>query len=329
MRHRLTVTLLLAGAAAVLPLAGSLAPASAEAEASTPAAVVTFYQEATVEGSQITLGDIALIETDEDVLAEQLGQIAVGRAPAPGFTRSVSARYSRIRVRIGGLPMDRLDFGGASLIRVTRASQTIKGAEIFKVAAAAVQALVEGGIAHQVSVPRDIIAPLGEVELVPQNVRAPAINRTTTVAIAVIVEGEPVTRVTVSLRIVVPAPVLVATRDLPRGTILTADDVRVEMRARTTAGLALTQSSQVVNQQTTRNLRAGSPLTRRSVRPAVLVKRNEHCHLICVGPGFSIKATGKALQDGVLGQKVRVRNLASKLDVVGIVIAPGKVRVDF
>ena len=317
--------LLALGALAALGLNSALRAA----DSPPPAAVVTFYDAATVKGPEIALADVALVESDAAGLRRRLAAVPVGRSPAAGFTTSVSARFSKLRVRVAGIPMSDVEFSGATLIRVTRAAQTIKGERLFQAAAEAVGKLVEHGIPLQVSLPRDVVAPLGEVKLLVPGLRAPQPNRTTTVRVTVTVNGEPVARRTVTLRIVIPAPMLVAVRDLPAGTVLADEDLRIETRPTPVGDLALSQLSQAIGQQTTRAVKAGSPLTRRLVKPAVLVRRNERCQLICTGHGFTVKATGKALADGTLGQKVRVRNLSSKAELQGIVIGPGRVRIEF
>lgn len=126
----------------------------------------------------------------------------------------------------------------------------------------------------------------------------------------------------------VQAPVLVVTRQVARGTILKATDIRVETRdlGRLTSGY-ITLAADAIGKRLARSLGPGSVLRPASLRKPMLVKRGNRVTLLLRSPGMELRATGKALADGAIGDTVAVRNPKSGKRVEGIVSAPGIITI--
>jgi flagella basal body P-ring formation protein FlgA len=276
----------------------------------------------------IRLKDVALVESDNPSLLTALEGVDVGSAPLIGHSREVSADFARVRIRRVGIDLDRLKFGGAQLVKVTRPDQSFAGDAIAKAACDAVEAAQPGTTVRATTSPSDLRLPLGKVELKTGEPRI-AGRSTGTIPVQVAVDGRVETTVTVSFRVLRQAPVVVAARDVLPGTVLTEEDVSVEERPMTTGPLLLGEATLAVGQQAAVPIRRGTPLTSSMLRAPVLVKRGERVKLICRGHTFTATAGGEALQDGVLGRPVRVRNLSSLLDVTGIVTGAQVVEVAF
>ncbi|GAB6042540.1 flagellar basal body P-ring formation chaperone FlgA [Endothiovibrio diazotrophicus] len=133
----------------------------------------------------------------------------------------------------------------------------------------------------------------------------------------------------VSAKISVFAEVLVAARNLPRGTHLTGADASFERRdlSRLPYGY-LTDAAELESKMTSRRINAGTVLTPSSMKDAPMVKRGERVTLSINASGLQIRASGTAMQDGTRGQHIRVRNTSSKRIVEGVILAPGLVEVN-
>lgn len=116
-------------------------------------------------------------------------------------------------------------------------------------------------------------------------------------------------------------PVLVAAHGLAPGEIVSANDFTVEMRPSvglpskplaTASGLAGLESQAVV--------RPGQPVVRDDFGRAVLVQPETLATLIVQGKGFQIKTQVTPLEQGVLNQEIRVRNIESRQVVEARVI---------
>jgi len=122
--------------------------------------------------------------------------------------------------------------------------------------------------------------------------------------------------------------VLVLKQSALRGARLGAGQVTAETRR--VAGLAVgyvTDVAQLEHRTLTRSLPAGTALTADALLADMLVHQGQEVTLIANARGFSVRATGKALQDGREGARVRVQNLASLKIVEGVVDASGVIEV--
>lgn len=132
----------------------------------------------------------------------------------------------------------------------------------------------------------------------------------------------------VTARAIMRSPVLVASRSLARGTVLGPEDV--ELRVMDT-GLGpygyFTREAPVLKQRLKRPLAAGKPVVKSMLEQMAVVKRGERVSIVARTEGFSVRMTGKALEDAGLGDTVRVRNLSSKKTIQGRVASPGLVQV--
>ena len=122
--------------------------------------------------------------------------------------------------------------------------------------------------------------------------------------------------------------VVVATQLLRRGTALTADMLQEVDSA--SAGLdaqAVSSVKDVENGEMVRDVMAGVPLRSHDVRRATVVKQGQSV-LLTVGPGggFAITARVESLQDGKIGDQVRLKNPESGKVLFGVVSGPNAVR---
>lgn len=126
-----------------------------------------------------------------------------------------------------------------------------------------------------------------------------------------------------------PAPVarrkvVVGTQLLRAGTVLSAALLQETEQAAT--GLdnsAVTSIKDVENAEVVRDIPAGTPLRSYDVRRAVLVKQGQLVMLtIGQGSGFAIVARVEALQDGRMGDQIRLKNPDSGRLLSGVVTGP-------
>ena len=127
-----------------------------------------------------------------------------------------------------------------------------------------------------------------------------------------------------------PAPaaalrrVVVARQLLRAGSLVTADMlVEVDQPATGLDGQVLRTIKEAENSEAVREIAAGVALRSYDLRRALLVKTGKIVLLTIGQPGgFSISARVEALQDGRLGDQVRLKNLESGRLVTGVVTGP-------
>jgi flagella basal body P-ring formation protein FlgA len=122
---------------------------------------------------------------------------------------------------------------------------------------------------------------------------------------------------------------VVATRDLPIGTVLTLDDLDVVAVAPKERAFTSTLSdpAALVGLALTRSVRQGEPLGRADARGVQVVKRNTPVTAWSSFPGGRVVAKLTALQNGKVGEWIEVENPQSGRRLRGQVQADGTVKI--
>jgi flagella basal body P-ring formation protein FlgA len=118
--------------------------------------------------------------------------------------------------------------------------------------------------------------------------------------------------------------VVVAKRLLQRGTILQADMLEETQASANQADTQLLTSLKDAQQaELTRDMPAGQPLRVSDLRRAVMVKQGQVV-MLSIGEKaeFQISVRMEAMQDGRLGEQVKLKNPESGKQVSGIVTGP-------
>jgi flagella basal body P-ring formation protein FlgA len=124
--------------------------------------------------------------------------------------------------------------------------------------------------------------------------------------------------------------VYVARSGLTRGQLLRDADIALERRDLLSTRDFLTEVP--VNDpyvELRENVRAGMPLTARAMRLRAIIKRGRMVDALFQDDTLTISVRAEALEDGIPGQMVRVRNLRSKREFKGKVLDEQTVSVMF
>ncbi len=124
------------------------------------------------------------------------------------------------------------------------------------------------------------------------------------------------------------AEVLVANRNLRRQHTILPGDLRTK-RIQTSrhAGSYFEDKGELVGLQTRRNIRPGQILGQQHVTQREVVSRGQRVTILAENGSVAIRMQGEALENGVLGDRIRVKNSSSGRIVEGEVLESGHVRV--
>jgi flagellar basal body P-ring formation protein FlgA len=132
----------------------------------------------------------------------------------------------------------------------------------------------------------------------------------------------------VPVRIETDAPVMVLTRNLPRGATVTASDAAPQQRR--FAGLSenyVKSGESLTAYRLRRPVAAGQVLARDALEPAPVVLRGAQVTVRAENAGFRVESSGRALADAAPGQRLRVQHAESLKIIEGVVDNVGIVRV--
>lgn len=123
--------------------------------------------------------------------------------------------------------------------------------------------------------------------------------------------------------------VLVSKELLKRGTVISPDMFsEAEMPAAGMENQIISDAKLLKNMQLVRDLTPNTPLRSYDVKTAVLVKRGQEVQVTAgEGQGFSITMRAEALQDGGLGEQIRLKNVESGRSLSGVITGPNAAKL--
>ncbi len=123
--------------------------------------------------------------------------------------------------------------------------------------------------------------------------------------------------------------VLVSKELLKRGTVISPEMFSVaEMPAAGMENQIISDVKLLKNMQLVRDLTPNTPLRSYDVKTAVLVKRGQEVLITAgEGQGFSITMRAEALQDGGLGEQIRLKNVESGRSLSGVITGPNAAKL--
>jgi len=116
--------------------------------------------------------------------------------------------------------------------------------------------------------------------------------------------------------------------DLDRGSVIARNDLQLaEGRLEKLPRDIVRDPGAIVGQVATSRLQADRPLRAYQLHPRDLVKRGQRVTVIAQGPGFEVSREAEALDNGAMGEQVRVRAGDRKI-LRGRVVGPQRLAID-
>jgi flagella basal body P-ring formation protein FlgA len=130
-----------------------------------------------------------------------------------------------------------------------------------------------------------------------------------------------------AVRLVWTQPALVLSRSVKKGEILKESDLVLRQIRVSRAGVYASQASEVVGRALKKNIAQGETIPLNSLADVPIINKGKIVTIVARDAGLRVEARGEALEDGVLGDSIRVRNAASKAVLRAVVVAEDTVEV--
>jgi flagella basal body P-ring formation protein FlgA len=296
-------------------LGNGLVFANTGADSGDAAPLLAIKQNVMVDAPVIRLGDLF----DQPITG---GDTPIAQAPKPGQTVSLDARFLRQLVRAYHLDLNSSqDFDH---VLVARKCQIIKSDAVTAALAEAISQRT------QLSPTMDIAFDTGEVQFtLPTNVAAtvavqglnfdPTSNRFLAI-LAVPATGPTLYTQQVVGTIYEKTQVPVLKRLISAGETIQAEDIDwTSSRLDQLATNTVTDSQQMVGRIAKRPLRPGQTLRLSDLINEPTVHKNSLITIAVQTADMSLTVRGKALDDGAIGQSIRVVNINTNKQLVGVV----------
>lgn len=260
--------------------------------------------------------------------AGRLAHQAVGAAPAPGRRMVLDAASLAAIARRHGLAWRPLSGEERSIVE--RPGRPVPREEIealLRLDLARLGAEAESEIELPGFAPPLVpLASLPEIALEATHYEAAGRRFAATLVVAA--EGMATQRLRIAGRALPTVPVVVAARRLAAGEVVRAADIEERrLRAERVRPGTAQRAEDVLGMQLRRPIGTDFPFMLADLVPAAVVRKNQPVLMVLDGPGLSLTAQGRALEDAARGERVPVMNLLSRSVVEAEAIGPGRVRV--
>jgi|GEM_PF-626976 len=298
---------------------------------------VTLPAEATVRGSEITLGEIATVTGPDEEEVTKVRSVELGYAPSPGFTRVLESWKieARLERQLAGME---IDLQGEASCRLWPAVAVVRSQELVTVARAALEEVFaqEDATIETVGEVDDQTVPEGSLgrELLAQPDTSASTSEslqpgTWNVPVQILVDGMPYRTVWTSFRVTLHRDLPVLTRDIPRGGSIQPGDLVLERTAIARSGAFQPLGERkLVGAVAKHPLRRGHPVTASDVRRPLAVAEGETAHLVVESGTIHVTARVTALEDGYLDDVISVVVVGTEKELSARITQRGRLLLD-
>ena len=120
--------------------------------------------------------------------------------------------------------------------------------------------------------------------------------------------------------------VVFAKHNIPKGKVITADDLELKLAANRSAHGAYTNLEKIIGHKAKKNITRDAVLKSRHLVAANDIDKDDDVLIVVGAGGLTISTYGQAMEDGQVGEMIIVKNLSSNKEFKAIVLSEKKVR---
>ncbi len=303
------------------------------------AAEIHLRGECRTDGVLVLLADVAEIYSTNPDEVKALGRIDLMPAPADGQKRYLRLREIEDLLVLRGVNLRDHRFSGASKITIVGVvdassprpdglpSAPISVRQVTETVHKAIVAyLTEQDPQNETSIVKltlteDQARTLASVKQLTVSGAQPWTGRQT---FTVAGPGEKgAVSLTLTADVSLPPMLVVATHSLGRGVIIHPGDVRLQAGQPNEGKARIFQSvEEVIGCETAKQVAEGQILDDQTVRPQLLVRRNEIVTIYSRTSGIQVRVTARAREEGAMGDLITIESLAQRETYFARVVGP-------
>ncbi len=295
---------------------------------------IVIKDRAKVSGTHTYLKDIASFYPQDHPMVGTIGQVKVCASPSPGETRTLTHSYLINKLQ-AALPAEaRIKVRIPEAMALTRSARIMSRPRLKRIFIDYVRAhspwKFNEMTIEEVSTPKLVHLPEGKLTWSVKKRGRSQWSGLVSLVITFKVDGRAIKKVPLSGRIKVLQRVVKASRNLPKGHILSeADLVESTEMTHYPAQEIPVGSEAILGMMLTRPIRGGQIITKAMVKSPPLVRKGERVLITAENRAIKVTTLGKVLEDGALGEQVRVVNITSGKQLFATVAGKGRVAVSF
>ncbi|BDU50218.1 flagellar basal body P-ring formation chaperone FlgA [Haliovirga abyssi] len=298
---------------------------------------VTFGEEIKIKNSIRVTNNIIMLsdilKTDNKNILEKAKEVQIGYSPKVGEEKKIEKEYINLKIKQLNLD-DKIKIKIPDYITITRNYQILTK-KIFKyMVLEELNSIYKNSgfsLELKLDMNEELKLPVGNIKVKFGNNRLSDIkigNYNFTVKIFVNDKVEKIIRT--NLKVGILKEVYILNRDVKRNEKFSIEDVikikKIFINNYYSANIE--GVNEIKGKLYRRNLRKGEILKYKDFIKEKIFKRNSLVTIYVDYNGIKLKATGKALEDGYIGDNIRVLNINSKKIINGIVTKEGMIKLE-
>jgi flagella basal body P-ring formation protein FlgA len=286
-----------------------------------------------VSGTLVRLGDIADVYDENAETAKALANTEVCRAPFAGQRRTLTHRQVRDQLSRGGWNLVEHQLSGASQV-VVHANERIRLATAALSRSRRVSPIATRSAHQQVEnlLLDDLHQQYGKqqqkvefqlsenqsrlIRESHENLRLarplPGGSGKHRVELATPTKSNPRGNMILAVHVEAPQAVVTARRALPKGKLITRDDIELAYSKANPTKHSVTRLEDVLGQETTTRLAQGQTVESRHARPRILVRSGSLVTVFARNAGIQVRTTAAARENGARGEVIWVEDIKTR-----------------
>lgn len=295
---------------------------------------IQFMNKVTSEKTDFCLRDIASISSTDAGLSKTLGAVVVGKTPRVGYSKRVTrnAVMPKLASVYPGIYRS-IHWAGEDYVTIKGVGVEYKAERYLGHATSALTAWLQEKY-HKVSISKvgtykDLAVPAGEITLKPRLSSAMGLKRRMKVWVDVLVDGTQYQTIPVWFAVQAYGPALVANSKMPAGSVISAADFyQKEVDLSLVDGTPVVSLDKLKTMRLKKTVYKGDVVTRNNIEvlPNVLV--GQKVAVTANVGNVSIRTTAIALEDGKIGDRIKVKTMDNSSEYQVNVIGSRLVTVD-
>jgi flagella basal body P-ring formation protein FlgA len=294
--------------------------------------VITMKDSAVIDDARVLLGDIASISGASPERANKLARLEITSAPKPGHSKQIDRDFTLARLHHKGLGADGILFTGARCTSATRSSQSIPSDKL----AGMLRSYIETRMPWTAQDTVIEVQPPPSVDGLPSGKAAVTFEcdgdyryvGDTSLKTTIKVDGKRCRTLYLRAGVHPFTPVAVAVKNIKRGEpILESDFSMVKKDLTDLRRGFFVDKTDLNGLVAARSIAAGAAISLQCVERPIAVKRGKIVVAEIKGKGFRITAMAKAMDNGRVGDVIRLTNVDSRRTFTGEVVDESTVRV--
>ncbi|MBN2420156.1 MAG: flagellar basal body P-ring formation protein FlgA [Deltaproteobacteria bacterium] len=287
-----------------------------------------------IDGDKVHLGDIATFHPADDSRVGALKAIEITTAPSTGASRRLHKDLVLYKAsHIFNAEKD-ITLTAPESITIKRSAQIIdeeKFEEIFS------DYVLENApwekdqiVIEKINAPASIALPEGDLEWEINEKHNSNFIGNVSITVDFMVNGDSLRKIIVSGKISVIREVVKAARDIKSGDIIAAEDITlVTEKSRHFGNSVVSDKKGIIGKRATRRIQADQLIKSNMFEAPPAIEKGDRVIIKAENAELLITATGKALEEGCVGDQILVLNVSSGREITATVKRPDLVEVQF